>query len=70
VWVSNLFIPNLQVGSEMAAKVPPFLVQIDWWAVSRIYILFGLLFVVALAILGYSLLKMKIFQAVKLGEAV
>ena len=68
VWVSNLFIPELQVGNGMAARIPPFLVQIDWPSVFRIYILFGLLFVVAVVILTLMLLRMKIFQAIKLGE--
>jgi putative ABC transport system permease protein len=70
VWVSEFFIPQLQVGNDMAARIPPFLVQIDWPSVFQIYILFGLLFVVALVILTFLLMRMKIFQAIKLGEAV
>jgi putative ABC transport system permease protein len=67
-WVSALFIPYLQVGAGPSARIPPFLVQIAWPAIFRIYALFGLLFVVALAVLAALLLRMKIFQAVKLGE--
>ena len=70
VLVSNMFIPQLQVGNDMAARVPPFLIQIDWPSVFQIYILFGLLFVVAMIILTFMLMRMKIFQAIKLGEAV
>jgi putative ABC transport system permease protein len=70
VWVSTLFIPQLQVGNDMAARVPPFLVRIDWTSVFQIYILFGSLFVVAMVILTFMLMRMKIFQAIKLGEAV
>lgn len=70
VWVSTLFIPQLQVGSDMAARIPPFLVRIDWTSVFQIYILFGSLFVVAMVILTFMLMRMKIFQAIKLGEAV
>jgi len=70
VWVSTLFIPKLQVGNDMAARIPPFLVRIDWTSVFQIYILFGILFVVAMIILTFMLLRMKIFQAIKLGEAV
>ena len=69
VWVSTLFIPQLQVGNDMAARIPPFLVRIDWTSVFQIYILFGTLFVVAMVILTFMLLRMKIFQAIKLGEA-
>jgi putative ABC transport system permease protein len=70
VWVSEFFIPQLQVGHDMAARIPPFLVQINWPSVFQIYILFGLLFVVAMVILTFLLMRMKIFQAIKLGEAV
>jgi putative ABC transport system permease protein len=69
VWVSTLFIPQLQVGNDMAARIPPFLVRIDWTSVFQIYILFGSLFVVAMVILTFMLMRMKIFQAIKLGEA-
>ena len=68
VWVSRLFIPYLQVGIGASASVPPFVVEIAWPAVFRIYALFGGLFVVALGVLAALLLRMKIFQAVKLGE--
>ena len=70
VGVSNLYIPHLQVGNSLAARIPPFLVRIDWGSVYQIYLLFGMLFIVALVVLGISLVRMKIFQAVKLGEAV
>jgi putative ABC transport system permease protein len=69
-WISSLFIPYLQVGAGSAARVPPFLVEIAWPAIFRIYALFGLLFVVALVVLAFLLLRMKIFQAIKLGETV
>jgi putative ABC transport system permease protein len=66
--VSYQFIPFLQVGTGPAAKVPPYLVEIAWSAIFRIYALFGLLFVVALVALAFLLMRMKIFQAIKLGE--
>ena len=70
VWVSNLFIPHLQVGNDMASLVPPFVVHVDWGSVFQVYILFGSLFVAALLVLGILLMRMKIFQAIKLGESV
>ena len=70
VWASNLFIPILQMGSGPETQIPPFVIQIDWFSVFRIYILFALLFVTALGTLSALLLRMKIFQAIKLGEAV
>ncbi|NLE46138.1 MAG: FtsX-like permease family protein [Chloroflexi bacterium] len=68
VEASRLFIPYLQVGTGPMAQTPPFVVEIAWPAIIQIYILFGLLFVVALGVLAALLLRMKIFQAVKLGE--
>jgi putative ABC transport system permease protein len=69
-WISNMFIPNLQIGSDATVRVPPFVVQINWLAVYQIYALFAALFVVALVILTVMLMRMKIFQAIKLGDIV
>lgn len=66
--VSNVYIPYLQVGADPAAMTPPFLVEIAWPAIVRIYVLFVALFVAALSVLAALLLRMKIFQAIKLGE--
>jgi putative ABC transport system permease protein len=68
--ISNVYIPSLQVGNTVQAVTPPFLVQLAWPAIIRIYILFATLFVVALSVLAALLLRMKIFQAIKLGETV
>lgn len=70
VWSSQLYIPYLQVGTEASAQIPSFLVEIAWPAMLRIYTLFSLLFFAALIVLVTLLLRMKIFQAVKLGETV
>jgi putative ABC transport system permease protein len=43
---------------------------VDWGSVFQVYILFGSLFVAALLVLGILLMRMKIFQAIKLGESV
>jgi len=67
-WVSHLFIPYLQSSTGVEAQFPPFVVAIDWQAIVRIYMLFGALFVAALAGLAALLMRIKIFQAVKLGE--
>ncbi len=68
--ISEIFIPYLQVGANIQATTPPFQVEIAWAAIMRIYALFGALFVVALSVLAGLLLRMKIFQAIKLGETV
>lgn len=68
--ISNAFIPYLQVGTDIIATTPPYTVQIAWPAISRMYGLFILLYVVALGALVGLMLRMKIFQAIKLGETV
>ena len=67
-WASAWFIPNLQVDTGATSGIPPVLVELAWNAVARIYVLFALLFVVALVTLGLILRRMRIFQAIKLGE--
>jgi putative ABC transport system permease protein len=68
VLVSQLFIPALQVGAGVEAQIPPYQVQIAWPAIFRIWMLFAVMFVVALVVLAALLMRMRIFQAVKLGE--
>ena len=68
--ISRVFIPYLQIGSDVQSMTPPFQVEIAWQAITRIYVLFALLFVVALSVLVGFLMRMKIFQAIKLGETV
>jgi putative ABC transport system permease protein len=68
VWISRLFIPYLQIGATTASLIPPYLVEIAWPAVYRITALFGLLFLAAVALLTWLLRRMRLFQAIKLGE--
>jgi putative ABC transport system permease protein len=63
-----LFIPYLQVGTGKTAQVPPFVVQIAWQELWTIYAVFGVMFVVAVVVLIALLMRMRIFEAVKLGE--
>ena len=68
--VSNLYIPYLQIGIDEASRIPPYLVEIAWPEIFQIYGLFGLLFLITLIILVFLLKKMRIFEAIKLGETV
>ncbi len=67
-FVSKFFIPFLQISVDEASRIPPYSVDIAWSAIFRVYALFGILFVVALVALVVMLRRMKIFQAIKLGE--
>jgi len=70
VWTSRLFIPYLQVGEGNTALIPPFIVQLAWPQMGTIFVLFGGMFIVAVVVLILLLIRMKVFEAVKLGEAV
>ena len=68
VAASRLYIPYMQVGMSAEARTVPFRVILPWPAIYDIYALFGALFVIVLGLLIVFVLRMKIFQAVKLGE--
>jgi putative ABC transport system permease protein len=68
VFASRLFVPFLQIGASAQSQYPPFQIQIAWLSIVQIYILFALLFFAALSALSALLVRMKIFQAIKLGE--
>ncbi len=68
VAASRLFIPYLQIGAGKTAQVPPFVVRIAWQELGTIYAVFGAMFVAAVAVLIVLLLRMRIFEAIKLGE--
>jgi len=69
-WASRVFVPYLQIGVDATAQVPPYDVTIAWPALVRLYGLFGALFVVALTVLVRQIVRLKLFQAIKLGETV
>jgi putative ABC transport system permease protein len=68
VLVSNLFIPFFQVQGGKHPFTPPFVVQIAWSEIVYIYAIFGAMFVAGVIVLLFSLTRMRIFEAVKLGE--
>lgn len=68
LFISDLYIPFLQFGSGLEAKVPPFVIEIAWPTILLIYGLFGILLVIALVGLVALLLRLKMFEALKLGE--
>jgi len=69
-FASLTFIPFMQIGSESADLIPPFKVLIAWDSIYQIYWMFGILFGLTLVVSIILLRKMRIFQAIKLGETV
>jgi len=70
VAASRLFVPFLKMGATTEALYPPFQIEIAWVSIFEIYFLLAVLFLVALGVLVALLGRMKIFQAIKLGEAI
>ena len=70
IGLSQMMIPYFQGGTQETYLVPPFIVEIAWATTLQIILLFGLLLVIVLSLLIPFLIKMKIFQVIKLGETV
>lgn len=65
---SRLYVPNFQIAFNPSSLVPPFKVMFDASDLMRIYVLVGFMLVVGLGILAYMLSRLRIHQAIKLGE--
>jgi putative ABC transport system permease protein len=65
---SMLYVPNFQIAFNPSSLVPPFQVMFDNGDLLRIYALVGTMLTVGLAILAYMLSRLRIHQAIKLGE--
>jgi len=65
---SYLFVPFLQTGASPGGQIPPFQVSIGWAEAGWLSLGFGLvLFLTTLGTIVY-LVRLKVFEAVKLGE--
>jgi putative ABC transport system permease protein len=70
VLTASLFIPHLPVTFGSHPGTPPYAVQIAWADLARVYLIFGATLVLGVGATLWSLSRMKIFQAVKMGENV
>ena len=70
VLVSALYIPYMQFVSSLEATAPPYLVTMAWREIAQIVALFVATFALIMVILLAILRRMRIFQAVKLGETI
>jgi putative ABC transport system permease protein len=65
-----LFIPLLQINTAGVSPVPPFEVLLGWTESAWLIAVFGVVLLIAvIGTIGY-LVRIKIFQAVKLGESI
>jgi putative ABC transport system permease protein len=66
----DFYSRSCKVGAGKTATVPPFVVQIAWNQMGSIYAVFGAMFIIAVGVLIVLLIRMKVFEAVKLGESI
>jgi putative ABC transport system permease protein len=66
---ARLYIPGLQIGQASGTLVPPFMLSVGWEETAWLCLIFFLMLVVTIAITVYNLVHIRIFQAVKMGEA-
>ena len=67
---SLMFVPFLQTGATPGAPVPPFQVLIGWTEAGWLSLAFGLILSLTMVGTIFYLVRLKVFQAVKLGETV
>ncbi|MBP1995456.1 ABC transporter permease [Paenibacillus eucommiae] len=65
---SRLFVPNLQSAFNPSNMVPPFKVVFEMIDFYRLYSIVGLMLLLGLGILSYMLSRIRVHQALKLGE--
>jgi len=68
VLTSRMFLPYYHVQAGKYLMTPPLIVQIAWDKVAYIYAVFGVMFVVAAALMLWSLRRLRVFEVIKLGE--
>ena len=66
--VSVLYIPYMQFVSNLEGVTPPYMVSMAWSEIAQIVALFFGTFLLIMLILLVILRRMRIFEAVKLGE--
>jgi putative ABC transport system permease protein len=66
---SVLYVPFLQTGAAPGAPVPPFQVLIGWVEAGWLSLAFSLVLILTMVATIYYLVRLKVFQAVKLGES-
>ena len=70
VLASYMFIPFLQVRGGANAQIPPYVVQIAWSDILKVHAVFGAMLLFTVIGLAWLLTRMRIAEAVKLGESV
>jgi len=65
---SRLYVPNFQIAFNPSSLVPPFKVIFEAIDFMRLYSIVGVMLLIGLGILSYMLSRIRVHQALKLGE--
>jgi putative ABC transport system permease protein len=68
VLAAYLFIPHLAVTFGSHPGVPPSVVEIAWGDMLRVYAVFGGMLLAGVGVTLFMLRRMRLFQAIKMGE--
>jgi putative ABC transport system permease protein len=66
---AQLVVPLLQVGAGPHPGTPSYPPQLAWDQVALIYVVFAIALLITLLALAWIMGRMRLFQAVKLGDA-
>ncbi|MEE4193652.1 MAG: FtsX-like permease family protein [Anaerolineae bacterium] len=67
---SRTFVPYMQINTEQISQTPPYFINIAWAEIFQLYGLLLFLFLLLVVALVSFLRRIKIFEAIKLGETV
>ena len=70
IFSSRYFVPYMQIGTTELSQTPPYFINIAWTEIFQIYGLLIFLFILLVVALVSFLRRIKIFEAIKLGETV
>ncbi|MCE5258424.1 MAG: FtsX-like permease family protein [Chloroflexi bacterium] len=69
IWMSYLFLPYLQVSYAATLPLPPIVVQVAWEGIYRVYGIIGAALLIVVVGMIRPLSRIRMFEAIKLGEA-
>ncbi|MHB1357547.1 MAG: ABC transporter permease [Anaerolineae bacterium] len=69
IWMSYLFLPFLQVSYASTLPLPPIVVLVAWEGIWRVYSIVGAALIIVVFAMIRPLSRIKMFEAIKLGEA-
>jgi putative ABC transport system permease protein len=68
VAAARLFVPFYQLGTTVEARTPPFIVVIAWAEIGRLLVILGGMLLITLLATMLLLRRLRIHEAIKLGQ--